>query len=134
MKIAIVHSEFNSMIVEKMLAEAKRALADLGVSDVSEYAVPGAVEIPLMIQDVLKKESPDAVIALGLVVRGETAHFEHVNQICSSGIARLMLDFHTPIVFEVLMTENYQDAEKRISKGYHAAEVAVRMAKQIKGA
>ena len=130
MTYAIVVSEFNSMLTERMLEECVRGFKEQGIEP-EVYKVPGAVEIPLMVQDVIQKKKPAAVVTLGVVIEGETEHYRTVCDMCSQGLMNLMLKHHVPIVFEVLMTDTYQKAEARIEKGYHAAFVATRMASEL---
>lgn len=127
-KFAIVVAEFNWMITGKMLERCQASFDELGFEPLI-VKVPGAVEIPLAAQRLIKNEKVDAIVALGCVVKGETDHYKAVCEMTSSGIMNVMLETGVPIVFEVLMVDSYQKAEARIEKGYHAAKVAVELAK-----
>lgn len=130
MNYAIVVSEFNAMITDKMLEECLRGFREQGVES-TVIKVPGAFEIPLATQNLFETKSADAVVTLGAVIKGETEHYEAVCNACTDGIMNTMLKYNKPVVFEVLMTDTYKKAEERIEKAYHAAFVAVRMAKMI---
>lgn len=134
MRIAVVAARFNSHVTLRLLDGARRGLAACGVAveDVGVTWVPGAFEIPLAAQSVAL--DADAVICLGCVIRGETAHFEHVAGQAAAGIMRVGLDTGKPVVFGVLTTENLDQALARSQPetgahnvGYEAAEAAVEM-------
>lgn len=134
LRVAIVAARFNSHVTLRLLDGARRGLAACGVldDDVAVTWVPGAFEIPLAAQSVAL--DADAVICLGCVIRGETAHFEHVAGQAAAGIMRVGLDTGKPVVFGVLTTEDLDQALARSQPepgahnvGYEAAEVAVEM-------
>ncbi|MFA6024674.1 MAG: 6,7-dimethyl-8-ribityllumazine synthase [Candidatus Gracilibacteria bacterium] len=133
MKIAIVASEFNPEVTEPLLAECLRGLKEQGIEPLVTR-VPGAVEIPLTAQKIIRNERPDAVIALGCVIKGETEHYDLVCTMCGDGIMATMLETGVPIIFEVLMVDDEKKALARIPKGYEAAFTAVKMAKLIRNA
>jgi 6,7-dimethyl-8-ribityllumazine synthase len=127
--IAIVTSLFNERITKKMEKSALQFLAEHDMKPYAQVYVPGAVEIPLAVKNLLEKKDCDAVIALGLVVRGETAHFDYVCLAVERGCSQLQLEYNKPVAFGVLTTENGAQAEARSDgtkgdKGYEAAEVA----------
>ena len=130
MKYGIVVSDFNPDITGSMLQECLRGFKEQGI-EATVIHVPGAVEIPLIIQDYIKAEKPMAVVALGCVIKGDTEHYDQVCNMTSQGIMDVMLRTHTPVVFEVLMVDQKIKAEARIQKGYEAAFTAVQMAKLI---
>ena len=133
-RVAIVAARFNSHITLRLLAGARRGWAAAGVAehDIDETWVPGAFEIPLAAQALAIDH--DAVICLGCVIRGETAHFEHVAGQAAAGIMRVGLDTGVPVVFGVLTTEDLDQALARSEQhpgghnvGEEAAAVAVEM-------
>jgi 6,7-dimethyl-8-ribityllumazine synthase len=128
MKYTIVVAEFNNAITEPMLKECLRGFEEREVAreDLEIVRVLGAVEVPLACKRAAEGGA-NAIIALGCVVEGETDHYRAVCDMCSRGIMDVMLATGVPIVFEVLMVDSYQKAEARIEKGYHAAEVAMKM-------
>lgn len=133
MSFGIVVSEFNSEISEALLAACLKGFKEQGIEP-DVIHVPGAVEIPIAIQDYIVLRKPKAVVALGCVVKGDTHHYEAVNAMCSQGIMQVMLKTHTPIIFEVLMVDDEKKAKKRLKKGYEAAFAATRMGKLIRSA
>lgn len=139
MNIAICVSRFNSSITEKLLHGAVERLRELAVADqdVKICWVPGAVELPIAAQHYAKSGNYAAVICLGAVIRGETGHYEYVCQQASFGCQRVALDYHLPVVFGVLTTENCQQALDRVGgahghKGREAADTAMTMISLLK--
>ncbi len=131
LRIGVVTARFNAPICEKLLAGAKKALAEMGVepSDVTEITVPGALEIPLALQTLAASEAFDALVALGCVVKGDTYHFEVVCNESAAGINRVGLDLDVAIGNGVLTVYTDEQAESRAAqKGYEAAQAAVEMA------
>jgi 6,7-dimethyl-8-ribityllumazine synthase len=106
-KIGIVVSKFNEVITSNLLNGAKAALKQLGATEknIKVFYAPGAFEIPLVLKKLCKKKGKDkfnGLIALGCVIKGETAHFEYISNAVSSNIAQLNLDYEIPIAFGVL--------------------------------
>jgi 6,7-dimethyl-8-ribityllumazine synthase len=135
---AIVVSQFNQTVTDKLLAGALSHLQQAGVpgNNISVFKVPGAVEIPLIAQLVAKTKKYHAVICLGAVVRGDTSHYDYVCKQVSQGCQRVMLDFSLPVIFGVLTTETEQQAEDRAggtegNKGADAAAAALTMVQLI---
>lgn len=128
--VAIVVARFNSYVTESMLTTALQRLAELGVRDESITIVrtPGSFELPLAAKKLAQRSDVDAVIALGAVIRGETAHFEHVAYAASEGLARVAEETEKPVVFGVLTTENTAQAMARVPHAAGYAEAAVEMA------
>ncbi len=134
MKCAIVVSQFNQSITDKLLSGALQRLNELGFqkNQVTVLTVPGAVEIPLTAQLLAKTKKYNSIICLGAIVRGETSHYDYVCQQVSQGCQRVMLDFNIPVIFGVLTTEDFAQAEDRVGgkeghKGMEAADTAVAM-------
>ena len=131
LQIGIVTARFNAPICEKLLAGAKRALAEMGVEkgDIAEVTVPGALEIPFALQAFASTENFDALIALGCVIKGDTYHFEIVCNESAAGITRVGLELDVAIGNGVLTTYTEDQAAERADvKGYEAAQAAVEMA------
>ena len=89
--------------------------------------VPGALEIPFVAQELILKKKVSVIVALGLVLKGDTDHYDRVCEMCSDGILQVSLKYRVPIIFEVLMCEKKSDAMKRISKAYDASYLATKM-------
>jgi len=141
LRIAIVAARFNSHVTLRLLDGARRGLADAGVAehDVTVTWVPGAFEAPLAAQALATGH--DAVICLGCVIRGETAHFEHVAGQAAAGIMRVGLDTGKPVVFGVLTTDTIDQALDRSmpepgahNAGADGAAVAVEMVAVLRAA
>jgi 6,7-dimethyl-8-ribityllumazine synthase len=131
LRIGIVQARFNAPVCDGLRNACLAELARLGVAqeDVLLASVPGALEIPLMLQKMAETEQFDALIAIGAVIRGETYHFELVSNESGAGITRVGLDAGIPIANAVLTTDTDAQAEARVSeKGTDAARVAVEMA------
>jgi 6,7-dimethyl-8-ribityllumazine synthase len=134
LRIGIVQARFNATVGQGLLSSCLAELTRLGVADedILHVTVPGALEIPLALQQMAQTQQFDALIALGAVIRGETYHFELVSNESGAGITRIALDYGIPIANAVLTTENDEQAEARMAeKGTDAAKVAVEMANLI---
>ncbi|USX25284.1 6,7-dimethyl-8-ribityllumazine synthase [Oxalobacteraceae bacterium OTU3CINTB1] len=131
LRVGIVQARFNEDVCHGLLSACLAELKRLGVADedVLHVAVPGALEVPLVLQKMAESQQFDALIALGAVIRGETYHFELVSNESGAGITRIGLDYGIPIANAILTTENDEQAEARMAvKGADAARVAVEMA------
>jgi len=128
-KIGIIVSRFNSFISEKLLDGAIDTLVRSGVDtgDIVVARVPGAFEIPLVAQKMAKSARYDAVICLGVVIRGATPHFDFVAGEVAKGTAQVMLDAGIPVLFGVLTTESIEQAIERAGTkaGNKGSDVAV---------
>lgn len=135
MCIGIVQSRFNSIVCEGLLAACRTQLVQQGVSDadITLASVPGALEIPLVLQQMATSGKFDALIALGAVIRGDTYHFEVVSNESARGVSEVQLDCGIPIANAILTTDTDQQAEARMSvKGAEAALVAIEMVNLLK--
>lgn len=138
MRVAIVAGRFNAHITRPLVEGATGALAELGAPpDTPVHWVPGAFEIPLVAKRLAASGRVDAVICVGAVVRGETAHFEYVAGPCASGVAQAGLDTGIPVIFGVLTTDDDQQALDRAggragNKGDEAARTAVEMVQLLR--
>jgi 6,7-dimethyl-8-ribityllumazine synthase len=133
-KVAVVAARFNEFVVNQLVAGAHDALVRHGVADgnITLIRVPGAWEIPTACRQVAASGKFDAVVALGAVIRGSTAHFDHVASGVSSGIASVAADTGIPVAFGVLTTDTIEQAIERSgskagNKGAEAALVAIEM-------
>ena len=135
LKVVVLWSRFNSEIGTLLLEGARAELARLGVEDdaIELITVPGAFELPAAAARRLAGPPFDAAVALGVVIRGETSHYEIVAGECARGLAELSRATGVPVAFGVLTTENEAQALERAdparqNKGAEAARVAVEMA------
>jgi 6,7-dimethyl-8-ribityllumazine synthase len=128
-RFAIVASEYNSVIVERLIAGATRALKDQ--KDVRVIRVPGSFEIPLAAKHAALSKKYDAIVALGCVVRGETPHFEYISSSVSQALQLVALETGLPVGFGVLTVDTVQQAMERSgesgNKGAEAALTALAM-------
>ena len=139
LRIAVVCGRFNSHVTLRLLDGVRRGLTACGVApdDVREEWVAGAFELPLAAKTFAGSGSCDAVVAVGCVIRGDTAHFDYVAGQCAEGLLRAGLDTGVPCVFGVLTTEDLQQALDRSEApgghnvGEEGARTAVEMAKLL---
>ncbi len=140
LKVGIVVSRFNELLSSRLLSGALDGLKrhDVAEEDVDVAWVPGAFEIPLVANRMAASGRYDAVLALGVVIRGGTPHFEYVAAEVSKGIAKASLDTGVPVVFGVITADTIEQAVERAgtksgNKGWSAAESAIEMANLVKG-
>jgi 6,7-dimethyl-8-ribityllumazine synthase len=129
--MGLVKSRFNEPIVDQMVAACLKELATLGVSPdkVDTASVPGALEIPLLLQSMALTGRYDALIAIGAVIRGETYHFEVVSNESCRGVSEVALHTGVPVANGILTTNSNEQALARVEeKGADCARVAVEMA------
>jgi 6,7-dimethyl-8-ribityllumazine synthase len=128
--VAIVASRFNGEITNSLIESAMAELERAGVlrEAVTIMPVPGAFELPLGAMALAKTRRFSCVIALGCIIRGETAHFDYVAGEASSGLQLAALETGVPVSFGVLTVENIDQAKARIDKGAEAARAALEMA------
>ena len=132
-RVAIISSSWHLDICNDLIAGAKKALTASSITDVTVTYVPGSFEIPLAAQIAFEKGF-DAVIAVGLVLKGETPHFDYVCQGVTQGVMDVSLKFSAPIGFGVLMCGNVEQAIARSGrpgsdedKGYDSAVAAIKL-------
>ena len=134
-RVGIVMARFNLNIGEGLLSACTDELLQLGVarSDIRIVTVPGALEIPLVLQTMANSGKYDALVALGAVIRGETYHFELVSNEMGAGVTRIGLDTGLPIANGVLTTEDDDQAIARMrEKGSDCARTVVEMSNLLK--
>jgi 6,7-dimethyl-8-ribityllumazine synthase len=135
MRVGIVLSRFNADIGDGLLSACTAELAKLGVASdaITLATVPGALELPVVLQEMALSEKFDALIALGAIIRGETYHFEVVANESARGISEAQLNTGVPIANAVLTTEDDDQAIARMHvKGAEAAQVAIEMANLLR--
>jgi 6,7-dimethyl-8-ribityllumazine synthase len=136
LRVAVVVSRYNLDVSKRLLRGALGALEEHGAGDPDVVWVPGAVEIPLTALTLAESGSVDAIVALGCVIDGETAHFEYVCEQVSSGLQHVNLDTGVPCAFGVLTTLDREQALARSgpksNKGAEAAETAIEMANLLR--
>ena len=163
LRFAVIRSRFNEAVTKHLLDGALEALRAAGAKDdaIDVISVPGAFEIPLIAAQLAKSRRYDALVCLGAVIRGQTAHFEYISMAVSQGIARVSYDYGVPVIFGVLTTDTEEQAEARATplrranakkfragtvnmgrawigaddrcnKGYEAGQAAIEMANLMK--
>ena len=132
-RVAIISSSWHLDICNDLIAGASRALKDVGITDTTVIHVPGSFEIPLASQ-IAFEQGYNAVVAVGLVLKGETPHFDYVCQGVTQGILDVSLKFSRPIGFGVLMCNTLEQAIARSGrpgsiedKGFDSAVAAIRL-------
>jgi 6,7-dimethyl-8-ribityllumazine synthase len=139
LRVAVVAALWHAEVMEGLLAGARRALADAGVGEVEVVRVPGSFELPVAAL-AAARAGFDAVVALGVVVRGGTPHFEYVCAAASQGLSRVALDAGVPVGFGLLTCDDEQQALDRAGlpgstedKGYDSALAALATAVAVRG-
>ena len=139
MKVGIVASRFNEIIVNKLLGGAVDGLVRHGVEEdnITAAWVPGAFEIPLAADKMAASGKYDAVIAVGAVIRGSTSHYDYVCAEVSKGVAQASIKNGVPVMFGVITTDNIEQAIERAgskagNKGFECAVGAIEMANLLK--
>ncbi len=134
-RFGIVVSEWNPKITEGLFLGALEALIDCGAipENIIRWNVPGSMELTFGCKKLIQKKQPDAVIAIGSIIRGETKHFDYVCSATAQGIKDLNINMDVPVIFCVLTDDNIQQSEDRSggkhgNKGTEAAIAAIKMA------
>ncbi len=134
MGVAILATRFNEELVDRLVEDARGTLVELGVNpeNIAEIRVPGSLELPVAAAWLSESGEYDGIIALGVVIRGETAHFEYVCQGALHGLVRVSIDSGVPVMFGVLTTDTVEQALVRIEgpvehKGADVARGVVQM-------
>ncbi|MEV0187846.1 6,7-dimethyl-8-ribityllumazine synthase [Kitasatospora purpeofusca] len=131
LKVAVIAAQWHEQVMNGLLDGAHRALKELGVAEPTVLRVPGTFELPVAAKR-LAERGYDAVVALGVVVRGGTPHFDYVCQAATAGLTQVSVDTGVPVGFGVLTCDNEQQAVDRAGlpgstedKGHEAVTAAV---------
>ena len=137
LRVAVVAASWHTEVMDGLLAGAQRAADDFSVRDLEVVRVPGTFELPV-VASALAERGYDAVIALGVVIRGGTPHFDYVCNAATDGLGRVALDHTVPIGFGVLTCDDDQQALDRAGlegskedKGYEATAAALHTARTL---
>lgn len=127
MKVGIVTAQFNDQYTQELENGAKKFLQSVNVDDIHVLKVPGAFELGLGAQTFFEDYGCDYVICLGVVIKGETDHYDYVCKAAQEGCLRVSLDYSKPVAFGVLTVNNYEQMYDRIwgrkgNNGYHVAK------------
>ena len=126
-KICIVISTYNGGITNKLLSNAKNELKKYGVTKTKDYKVPGAFEIPVVIARLAKKY--DAFIAIGCIIKGQTANFDLISNAITNAIMHLSINNKKPIGNSIITLLNKNQASKRYNRGKEAANAIIEVLK-----
>lgn len=140
LRVAVVAAQWHAEVMDGLLAGAQRALAAYAVTDATVVRVPGAFELPVAAQ-ALASRGYDAIVALGVVIRGGTPHFEYVCAAATDGLTRVSLDHTVPVGFGLLTCDDDQQALDRAGlegsredKGWEATSAALDTARVLRRA
>jgi len=138
-KFAIILSRFNEFVGDGLLKAANDCLLKHGVNEnsIDVIKIPGAFEIPVTADRLASKKKYDAIICLGVIIRGATPHFEYVSSVASNGISQVSPKYSLPVIFGVLTTDTIEQAIERAgtkagNKGWDSALTALEMADLFK--
>ncbi|MEN8705976.1 MAG: 6,7-dimethyl-8-ribityllumazine synthase [Nocardioides marinisabuli] len=138
LRVAVVAASWHTEVMDGLLAGAQRAADDFSVRDLEVVRVPGTFELPV-VASALAEQGYDAVIALGVVIRGGTPHFDYVCNAATDGLGRVALDHTVPVGFGVLTCDDEQQALDRAGlegskedKGYEATSAALHTARTLR--
>ena len=131
-RVALVTSLFNEELTRKLEQGALDCLTRHGIKPAVQIYVPGSMEIPLITQVLLRKKDYDGVVVLGVIIRGETSHYDIICQSVERGCSSLQMEFSKPVGFGVLTTENRKQAEERCggtkgNRGFEATRATLDM-------
>lgn len=139
LKVGIVVGRFNDLLGSRLLSGAEDALIRHGVDekDIDVAYVPGAFEIPLIAKKMAEKGTYDVILALGVVIRGGTPHFEYVSAEVSKGVAQASISTGVPVMFGIITADSIEQAIERAgtkagNKGVEAAVAGIEMASLLK--
>lgn len=138
LKIAIVAARFNHELTDALLADCEDALrsANVAAKDIVSIRVPGSFELPVAARACAATQQYDAIICLGVIIKGETKHDHYIAEAVAHGLTRIALDFQMPVIFGVLTTEDKVQAEDRAlgghKKGYEAGMSAIETVRVLK--
>ena len=127
--ITIIHSNFNSAIVNKLLETTEKRLIEISKPKLTKFSVPGAYEIPFAVKKIINLDKSDAIICLGAIIRGDTTHYELISENVFRSISEINGMGIIPVINGILTTENEDQAKKRIINGNYFAESCISMIK-----
>ena len=128
--VAVVAARYNSSLVDTLLRHALATLSQAGVRQIRVVRVPGSYEVPPVVMKLAGARRYHAVIALGVVLQGKTAHAEHITAACAVNLQRISIETGVPVIHQILTPRNLRDARARVRiRGVEAAQTALEMAR-----
>ena len=131
-KVAVIFSQFNDEIGAKLLDKTLNELKKQHVKNIKIFTVPGALEIPVTAKKIIDKGGFDVIIALGVVIKGTTSHYEHVSRESIHGVQKLSIKYGFPIISGILTVLNKKQALERIDNGISYARSAIHIYHTLK--
>ena len=136
-RFAVVASKYNARFVDAMLRAAKTEILHAG-GKVQIVRVPGAYEIPVVAAKLARSQKFSAILCLGVILRGTTTHAQHIGEAVSNALVQIQIQHEVPVIHEVLLLENEQQAvqrclDKKHNRGTEAAQTALEMARVMSG-
>ncbi|MCA9352944.1 6,7-dimethyl-8-ribityllumazine synthase [Patescibacteria group bacterium] len=133
-RVGIVSGQFNTEACESLIARAQEKLSEYQVPEdhIDVFRVAGSAELPVVLKHLAETEKYDVLVALGVIIRGQTVHFDYVAKIATEGILRVQMDYGIPIGFGVLMLETQDQLVDRIRVGGDAVEAVLQSKNMIK--
>jgi len=134
LRVAVVAARYNERLVEALMRQVSAALRSAGVAETNLTLdrVPGSNELPVAARLIAERRKPDAIVALGVIVRGDTIHYELIANASADALQRVALDARIPVINGIVVAENQAQAEARclgeIDRGMEFARAAVEMA------
>jgi len=137
-EFVIVASQYNARYVDAMVRSATATLKAAKAKNVRIVRVPGAYEVPIVAAKLARTTRPLAIICLGVILRGQTTHAAHIGDTVSRALMEIQLEYEVPVIHEVLLLENEQQAKVRClgkdhNRGTEAAQTALAMARVMAG-
>ena len=128
LRIAIIASRYNTFLTDALLKSTQETLSKSGVKQITVFRVPGSYEIPVVAMKFAQSRKYHAIIALGIVLKGNTSHAEHISTACAINLQRIAIKTGTPIIHQILTPKNLKDGRARVRiRGIEAAQTAVEM-------
>lgn len=135
LRIAIVKSLYHKDLTQSLEKSCRGYLLASCVKNITTFEVPGAWEIPLIVKKIAETKKFDGIITFGIIIKGETYHFELLANECARALMNISLKFNIPITFEILTTYNLEQAKKRsigkYNKGVEAAKALLKTLKTL---
>lgn len=137
-RIAVLATRWNVELVDALVDGARRALHDRGIRDFREHRVPGALELPVMAESLMRADRCDVLVALGVIIRGDTPHFDLVAKECFRGLREASQRHCVPLGVGVLTVNDVRQAAERSgygneNKGYESTVTALELLDSLRG-